>query len=238
LLSSPVSCVRLVHDLISAPDQRVSRQRVTTWVALLTGVTLVVAGLGEVRLSPLGAARVSRLRHSRAVRARDLRRGAGDGGRNRAGATPTAVPAATLLAVTMLVAITCSGIGPGDVIPSLAPALLLATLFLLVRGLGLGGPARASRAPVTPLATRVGTPVSPTEPSSLSNGAGHPSECRAATPVDHNDPNAGPDGRAGASRTQRRPPHRRTEAHPRPAHKHTRRRKRGARVGLQNRGFA
>ena len=51
------------------------------------------------------------------------------------------VPAATLFAVTMVVAIISSGIGHGDVIPSLtlAPALLLAMLFLLVRGLGLGG---------------------------------------------------------------------------------------------------
>ena len=41
----------------------------------------------------------------------------------------------------MVVAIISSGIGHGDVIPSLtlAPALLLATLFLLVRGLGLTG---------------------------------------------------------------------------------------------------
>ena len=51
------------------------------------------------------------------------------------------VPAVTLLGVTMVVAIISSGIGHGDVIPSLtlAPALLLATVFLLVRGLGLTG---------------------------------------------------------------------------------------------------
>ncbi len=55
------------------------------------------------------------------------------------------MPAATLLGVTMVVAIISSGIGHGDVIPSLtlAPALLLATLFLLVRGLGLGRSGRA-----------------------------------------------------------------------------------------------
>jgi uncharacterized membrane protein YphA (DoxX/SURF4 family) len=47
------------------------------------------------------------------------------------------VPVAVLLAVTMIVAIASSGIGHGDVIPSLtlAPALLVATLYLLARGL-------------------------------------------------------------------------------------------------------
>ncbi len=45
------------------------------------------------------------------------------------------VPVALILAVTMVVAIAASGIGHGDVIPSLtlAPALLLAMLFLLRR---------------------------------------------------------------------------------------------------------
>ncbi len=46
-------------------------------------------------------------------------------------------PVASLLAVTMIVAIVSSGIGHGDVIPSLtlAPALLLAMLYLLARTL-------------------------------------------------------------------------------------------------------
>jgi uncharacterized membrane protein YphA (DoxX/SURF4 family) len=44
-------------------------------------------------------------------------------------------PAAVLLAVTMIVAIVSSGIGHGDVIPSLtlAPALLVMMLYLLTR---------------------------------------------------------------------------------------------------------
>jgi putative oxidoreductase len=44
-------------------------------------------------------------------------------------------PVAVLLAVTMIVAIVSSGIGHGDVIPSLtlAPALLLMMLYLLAR---------------------------------------------------------------------------------------------------------
>jgi len=44
------------------------------------------------------------------------------------------VPAALLLAITMVIAIGSSGIGHGDVIPSLtlAPALLVAMLYLLL----------------------------------------------------------------------------------------------------------
>jgi len=47
------------------------------------------------------------------------------------------VPIAALLCATMLVAIGVSGVGHGDVIPSLtlAPVLLLALLFLLSRAL-------------------------------------------------------------------------------------------------------
>lgn len=47
------------------------------------------------------------------------------------------VPTAALLAVTMVVAIGSSGIGHGDIIPSLtlAPALLVAMIYLLARGL-------------------------------------------------------------------------------------------------------
>jgi uncharacterized membrane protein YphA (DoxX/SURF4 family) len=53
------------------------------------------------------------------------------------------VPVAIVLGATMLVAIVASGIGHGDVIPSLtlAPALLLAMLYLLSRRLE---PAKAS----------------------------------------------------------------------------------------------
>jgi putative oxidoreductase len=145
LVSSPVSCARLVHDLISAPDERVSRQRVTRWVALLTGVTFVVAGLVKFVFHhwELHAFRSFGLPWPSAL---EIFAGVLEtvGGillaRRRA-----VVPAATLLGVTMVVAIISSGIGHGDVIPSLtlAPALLLATLFLVVRGLGFGGARRA-----------------------------------------------------------------------------------------------
>ena len=56
------------------------------------------------------------------------------------------VPIAVLLSVTMIVAIISSGIGHGDVIPSLtlAPALLLAMVYLLARTLTrAAGPASA-----------------------------------------------------------------------------------------------
>lgn len=57
------------------------------------------------------------------------------------------VPVAVLLAVTMAVAIGASGIGHGDVIPSLtlAPALLLAMAFLIVRASRGRCPAKASK---------------------------------------------------------------------------------------------
>jgi uncharacterized membrane protein YphA (DoxX/SURF4 family) len=44
------------------------------------------------------------------------------------------VPTSVLLAATMVVAIASSGIGHGDVVPSLtlAPALLVATVYLLI----------------------------------------------------------------------------------------------------------
>jgi uncharacterized membrane protein YphA (DoxX/SURF4 family) len=145
LLSSPVSRTGLVHDLISAPDERVSRERVTTWVAVLTGVTFVVAGLVKFVFhhSELHAFRSFGLAWPAAL---EISAGVLEtvGGvllaRRRA-----VVPAAILLGATMVVAIISSGIGHGDVIPSLtlAPALLLATLFLLVRGLGLGVLGRA-----------------------------------------------------------------------------------------------
>jgi putative oxidoreductase len=145
LRGSHVSGVRWVHDLISGPDKRVSRERVTTWVALLTGVTFIIAGLVKFVFHhwELHAFRSFGLPWPFALEI-------------SAGVLETVggillvlrravVPAATLLAVTMVVAIVSSGIGHGDVIPSLtlAPALLLATLFLLVRGLGPEGRSRA-----------------------------------------------------------------------------------------------
>jgi putative oxidoreductase len=141
LRSSPVSWARLGRDLISAPDERVSRERLTNWVAILTGLIFIVAGLVKFVFHhwELHAFRSFGLPWAPAL---EIFAGLLEtlGGillaRRRA-----VVPAAALLAVTMVVAIISSGVGHGDVIPSLtlAPALLLATLFVLVRGLGLGG---------------------------------------------------------------------------------------------------
>jgi uncharacterized membrane protein YphA (DoxX/SURF4 family) len=131
---------RLGHDLIAGPDARVSRDRVTRWVAILTGVIFVFAGLVKFVFHhwELHAFRSFGLPWPSAL---EIFAGVLEvaGGlllvRCRA-----VVPAAALLAATMIVAIIASGIGHGDVIPSLtlAPALLLATVFLLARGLGHG----------------------------------------------------------------------------------------------------
>jgi uncharacterized membrane protein YphA (DoxX/SURF4 family) len=142
---SPATGARLGHDLISAADERVSRQRVTSWVAILTGVTFVLAGLVKFVFHhwELHAFRSFGLPWPSAL---EIFAGALEIAAGLLLALRRAVvPAATLLGVTMVVAIVSSGIGHGDVIPSLtlAPALLLATLFLLVRGLGLGGRDRA-----------------------------------------------------------------------------------------------
>jgi uncharacterized membrane protein YphA (DoxX/SURF4 family) len=60
------------------------------------------------------------------------------------------VPVALTLAATMVVAIAASGIGHGDVIPSLtlAPALLVALVWLLARTLREGLVARRDRSGV------------------------------------------------------------------------------------------
>jgi uncharacterized membrane protein YphA (DoxX/SURF4 family) len=145
LLSSPASGARLGRGLISAPDERVSRQPVTTWVAILAGGTFIVAGLVKFVFHhwELHAFRSFGLPWPSAL---EIFAGALEMVAGLLLALRRAVvPAATLLGVTMIIAIISSGIGHGDVIPSLtlAPVLLLATLFLLVRGLGLRGTDRA-----------------------------------------------------------------------------------------------
>ena len=129
---------RFGHDLISKADGRVNRDPEARWVARLTGVTFFFAGLVKFVFHhwELHAFRGFGLPWPGAL---EIFAGALEmvGGlllvRRRA-----VVPVAVLLAATMVVAIVASGVGHGDVIPSLtlAPALLLATLFLLARGLG------------------------------------------------------------------------------------------------------
>ena len=137
-LASWVSWAVLGHELISAQDERIRRHRTTTRVAILTGVTFVIAGLVKFVFHhwELHAFRSFGLPWPSAL---EIFAGVLEtaGGillaRRRA-----VVPAAALLAVTMIVAIISSGIGHGDVIPrlTLAPVLLLATVWLLIRGLG------------------------------------------------------------------------------------------------------
>ena len=125
------------HVVVSGPDARLQRDRTAVKVAVLTGVVFIFAGLVKF---------VFHAWELRAFRAFDLPWPAVleiftgvleiVGGALLA-ASLCVVPSGLLLAVTMVVAIGASGIGHGDVIPSLtlAPALLLALVFLLARAL-------------------------------------------------------------------------------------------------------
>jgi uncharacterized membrane protein YphA (DoxX/SURF4 family) len=136
---------RLSHYLISQADERVSRHRVTSWVAIASGVTFFFAGLVKFVFHhwELQSFRSFGLPWPSAL---EIFAGALEmvGGLLLV-CRRAVVPAAAFLAATMVVAIIASGIGHGDVIPSLtlAPALLLATLFLLARALGYGGTDKA-----------------------------------------------------------------------------------------------
>ncbi len=118
---------------ISYPDALVRRNRAATRVAVLTGVIFVFAGLVKFVFHhwELHAFRSFGLPWPSAL---EIFAGAVE----IVGGTllmfrRCIVPAAVLLAITMVVAIGSSGIGHGDVIPSLtlAPALLIAMLYLL-----------------------------------------------------------------------------------------------------------
>jgi uncharacterized membrane protein YphA (DoxX/SURF4 family) len=132
-----VTAAGLYRSIIDEPDERIRASRHLARVALITGVIFVFAGLVKFVFHhwELHAFRSFGLPWPSALEI-------------FAGVLETAggvllvarrfiVPVAALLAVTMIVAIASSGIGHGDVIPSLtlAPALLLATLYLLARGL-------------------------------------------------------------------------------------------------------
>jgi uncharacterized membrane protein YphA (DoxX/SURF4 family) len=122
---------------VTGPDARLRRDSVATKVAILTGVIFIFAGLVKFVFHAweLHAFRTFGLPWPSALEI-------------FAGVLETAggvllalrlllVPVALALAITMVVAIAASGIGHDDVIPSLtlAPALLLAMLFLLARAL-------------------------------------------------------------------------------------------------------
>lgn len=129
---------RLGRTMIDAPDALIRRHRRAARVAVLTGVIFFFAGLVKFVFHhwELHAFRTFDLPWPSALEI-------------FAGVLETlggillvirrwVVPTALLLAATMVVAIGSSGIGHGDVIPSLtlAPVLLIATVYLLAVGLG------------------------------------------------------------------------------------------------------
>jgi uncharacterized membrane protein YphA (DoxX/SURF4 family) len=130
---------RLSQMVISEPDALIRRRRDATRVAVVTGVIFFFAGLVKFVFHhwELDAFRSFGLPWPSALEifAGVLETVGGILLALRRWVAPTAL----LLAATMVVAIASSGIGHGDVIPSLtlAPALLIATLYLLASGLGL-----------------------------------------------------------------------------------------------------
>jgi uncharacterized membrane protein YphA (DoxX/SURF4 family) len=133
-----LNLARLRRLAVSEPGLVMREDRIAANVALVTGVIFVFAGLVKFVFHgwELNAFRSFGLPWPSALEV-------------LAGVLETAggillalrrlvVPVALVLAATMTVAIGASGIGHGDVIPSLtlAPALLLAMVFLLARALG------------------------------------------------------------------------------------------------------
>jgi uncharacterized membrane protein YphA (DoxX/SURF4 family) len=123
--------------LISEPGAAIREDRIAANVAIVTGVIFVVAGLVKFVFHgwELNAFRSFGLPWPSAL---ELFAGVLEtvGGVLLALRLLVA-PVALMLAATMAVAIGASGIGHGDVIPSLtlAPALLLSLVFLLTRTL-------------------------------------------------------------------------------------------------------
>jgi uncharacterized membrane protein YphA (DoxX/SURF4 family) len=126
---------RLRRALVVDPDQRVRASRSASRVTILSGVIFIVAGLVKFVFHhwELDAFRSFGLPWPSALEifAGVLETVGGILLTRRRFIAPTAV----LLAVTMIIAIVSSGIGHGDVIPSLtlAPALLVTMVYVLVR---------------------------------------------------------------------------------------------------------
>jgi uncharacterized membrane protein YphA (DoxX/SURF4 family) len=129
--------VIVVRTVIADTDELIRRDRVATNAAILTGVIFFFAGLVKFVFHhwELHAFRSFGLPWPSAL---EIFAGVLEtlGGVLLA-LRRLVVPVSVLLAATMIVAIASSGIGHGDVIPSLtlAPALLIATLYLLATGL-------------------------------------------------------------------------------------------------------
>ncbi len=131
---APSSRGAALRELLRAPDQVVRRNRTATRIAVAAGVIFIVAGLVKFVFHSweLHAFRSFGLPWPSAL---EILAGVLEivGGALLA-LRLFIVPVALILTATMAVAIGASGIGHGDVIPSLtlAPALLGAMVFLLV----------------------------------------------------------------------------------------------------------
>lgn len=129
--------------VISEPDELIRRHRFPTRVAILTGVVFFFAGLVKFVFHhwELHAFRSFGLPWPSVL---EIFAGVLEAvGGILLALRRFVAPVAVLLAATMIVAIASSGIGHGDVIPSLtlAPVLLITTLYLLAHGLRLLGEA-------------------------------------------------------------------------------------------------
>jgi uncharacterized membrane protein YphA (DoxX/SURF4 family) len=124
--------VDVAELLVTTPDRRVSARLIPTRVAVVTGLIFVVAGLVKFVFHhwELHAFRSFGLPWPSAM---EIVAGVVEivGGVLLV-VRCAVVPVTVVLAFTMIVAIVSSGIGNGDVIPSLtlAPALLLAVAYL------------------------------------------------------------------------------------------------------------
>jgi uncharacterized membrane protein YphA (DoxX/SURF4 family) len=121
------------EQLVDAPDRRIRARLTPTRIAIATGVIFFFAGLVKFVFHhwELNAFRSFGLPWPSAM---EIVAGVAEvAGGVLLVARRAVVPVAVVLAVTMIVAIGASGIGHGDVIPSLtlAPALLVAVVYLL-----------------------------------------------------------------------------------------------------------
>jgi uncharacterized membrane protein YphA (DoxX/SURF4 family) len=146
-LSHPVRCrassrrvIDLAELVVAEPDRRIRGHLRPTQIAIVTGAIFFFAGLVKFAFhhAELHAFRSFGLPWPSAL---EIVAGVVEtvGGALLV-ARRAVAPVAAVLAITMVVAIIASGIGHGDVIPSLtlAPALLLATLYLLARAMPPG----------------------------------------------------------------------------------------------------
>jgi uncharacterized membrane protein YphA (DoxX/SURF4 family) len=134
---SPLTLIGIVRRVVDQPDRALRGDRTTSRVAILSGVIFVFAGLVKFVFHSweLHAFRAFGLPWPSAL---EILTGVLEtGGGALLVMRRLVLPVALLLAATMVVAVGVSGIGHGDIIPSLtlAPALLVAMVFLLVRTL-------------------------------------------------------------------------------------------------------